>query len=104
MISMVKERREELRQLCIKHHIGRLESFDSNSAGIGDSSENGLGFLVEIRVGDNDYGAYADAYFGLLEDLGDLFDRPVDLVTERAIKNSFLLDTVNQTRKLIYEA
>jgi uncharacterized protein len=47
---------------------------------------------------------YAEAYFGLLEALQDLFQRPVDLVIEEAVKNPYFLRGVAGTRTLVYAA
>jgi predicted nucleotidyltransferase len=47
-------------------------------------------------------GQYADTYFGLLEALEDLFQRPVDLIMVRAIKNPYFIQAINQTRVVLY--
>ena len=49
-------------------------------------------------------GKYANAYFGLLEALQQLFGRPVDLVVDSAIKNPYFRQSVEETRTLVYEA
>ena len=46
---------------------------------------------------------YANSYFGLLEDLEKLFGKPVDLVVGSAIENPYFLQSVEETRTLIYE-
>ena len=61
-----------------------------------------LDFLVEFQqLRDNEY---ADAYFGLLEDLKALFSREVDLVVESAVKNPYLRQSIDRSRKLLYAA
>ena len=45
---------------------------------------------------------YARAYFGLLEELQKLFDRPVDLVMTRAIRNKYFLRGIANSRTTIY--
>ncbi len=47
---------------------------------------------------------HADAYFGLLMVLEDLFQRPIDLVEEGASCNPFFLQTVEQSSALLYVA
>ena len=49
-------------------------------------------------------GQHADAYFALLESLEALFGRPVDLLMVGAIKNPYFLQSVNQTRMVVYAA
>ena len=102
MISVIEERAEELEILCRRHGVRRLDLFGSASTGLYDPDESDLDFLVEFQPAA--LNAYADAYFGLLEALGGLFERPVDLVVESAIKNPYFLQAVDQTRTPIYEA
>ena len=102
MIPAVEERADELRRLCLNYGVQRLDLFGSASAGPYDGDESDLDFLVEFQPAA--LSAYADAYFGLLEALGRLFGRPVDLVVESAIRNPYFLRSVEQTRTTIFEA
>ncbi len=45
-----------------------------------------------------DYGDYADTYFDLADQLENLFQRPVDLVTDKSLSNPYFIDSVNQTK------
>jgi predicted nucleotidyltransferase len=47
---------------------------------------------------------HADAYFGLLAALQDLFQRDIDLIEIRAIQNPYFRDSVEQNRTLLYAA
>jgi len=47
---------------------------------------------------------HADCYFGLLEALQDLFSRPIDLVETQAVKNRVLLETIEETKSILYAA
>jgi predicted nucleotidyltransferase len=49
-------------------------------------------------------GFYADAYFGLHAALESLFERQVDLLTERSIENPFLRRSVEATRRCLYSS
>ena len=49
-------------------------------------------------------GEYADAYFGLREDLEGLFGRPVDLVMIAAVTNPYFLKNIESTRRVLYAA
>lgn len=102
MITAVEEQADELRRLCLIYGVRRLDVFGSASTGRYDPAESDLDFLVEFQPAALD--AYADAYFGLLEALGKLFGRPVDLVVESAIRNPYFLQSVEQTRTAVYEA
>ncbi|HKI86876.1 MAG TPA: nucleotidyltransferase domain-containing protein [Thermoanaerobaculia bacterium] len=102
MVSIVNERRAELERLCRLHHVRRLELFGSAAAGVDRPGKSDLDFLVEFEP--LEPGARADSYFGLLEDLERLFERPVDLVVYGAIKNPYFRQSVDQTKSLIYAA
>lgn len=102
MIAEIEERVDELENLCIFYGALRLDLFGSALTGQNDLNESDLEFLVEIQP--EPLYAYADPYFGLLEALGIRFGRPVDLVVESAIKNSYFHQSVEQTRTSIYEA
>ena len=102
MIPAVEERADELKRLCLMYGVRRLDLFGSASTGLYEPGESDLDFLVEFQPAAQN--AYAEAYFGLLEALGRLFGRPVDLVVASAIKNPYFLQSVEQTRTTIYEA
>ena len=100
MLTLIEERRELLLQLCQRYRVERLELF--GSAAVEDSFDpqtSDLDFLVEFQP--LQAGEHADAYFGLLEELEALFQRPVDLVMTRAIKNPYFLQKVNQSRTVL---
>ena len=45
---------------------------------------------------------YADNYFDFKFALEELLKRPVDLLEEKAIKNPYFRQSVNEQRKLVY--
>jgi predicted nucleotidyltransferase len=49
-----------------------------------------------------DYADYADTYFDLADKFEDLFHRPVDLVTDKSLSNPYFIDSVNQTKTMLY--
>ena len=103
MISFIEENYESLKSLCKKYRVKRFEVFGSVLTGEGfDAEKSDLDFLVEFLP--LQPGEHADAYFGLLEALQDLFKRHVDLVMPRAIKNPYFLESINKSRELIYAA
>ena len=102
MITAVEERADDLKRLCLIYGVRRLDLFGSAATGLYDPNESDLDFLVEFQPAA--LNAYADAYFGLLEALGRLFGRRVDLVVESAVKNPYFLQSVEQTRTPVYEA
>ena len=92
----------ELRELCIRYGVSRLEIFGSAATGQFRDEDSDLDFLVEflpLAVVN-----YADNYFGLLEGLEALFSRPVDLVVELSIRNPYFRQSVEESKSLIYAA
>ena len=45
---------------------------------------------------------YADNYFDLKFSLEEILKRPIDLLEEKAIKNPYFKQAVNQQRQLVY--
>ena len=102
MLPTVEEHADELKELCLRYGVDRLELFGSAATGQFRDGDSDLAFLVEflpIAVAN-----YADNYFGLLEELEQLFGRPVDLVVERAIRNPYFRQSIEETKSLIYAA
>ncbi len=92
----------ELEAICRHYHVLRLELFGSAATGTSRAGGGDLDFLVEFEA--RPPCGYADAYFGLLESLERLFGRPVDLVVDSAITNPYFLQSVDETRALVYAA
>ena len=98
----LEQRRAELETVCRRYGVRRLELFGSAATGQDRPGESDLDFLVEF--GPLPPGGYADAYFGLLESLEELFGRTVDLVVPSAIRNPYFLKAIEGTRTLLYAA
>ncbi len=103
MISLVKNRREEVVAACRRHGVGRLDLFGSAAGKNFDPGRSDLDFVVafERREPSNLF----DRYFGLKENLENLFDREVDLVIEGALRKDqrFAAD-VDETCVALYVA
>lgn len=98
---VISERAADLERLCRHYRIRKLALFGSAATGRYLSETSDLDFLVEFNP--LPPGVYADTYFGLLEALQRLFDRPVDLVVESAVRNPYFLEAIEATRTPIYE-
>ena len=98
---VISGRAADLEQICRRYRVRRLDLFGSAATGHGWTEASDLDFVVEFEP--LPPGVYANTYFGLLEALQQLFDRPVDLVVESAIKNPYFLEAVEATRMSVYE-
>lgn len=103
MAPAVAERADELERLCRLHSVQRLDLFGSGATGGYRPDQSDLDFLVEFKPTDIP-GARADAYFGLLEALEELFGHPVDLVVESAIDNPYFRESIEESRTPVYAA
>ena len=103
MVTIIEKKRAALESLCEQHCVQRLELFGSalREAQF-NIVESDLDFLVEFLPLES--GHKADAYFGLREGLETLFQRPVDLVVTRAIKNPFFRQVVERDGTQLYAA
>jgi len=103
MNSIVKDQIIELSQICETHRVQRLELFGSAVAGGEfDNQASDLDFIVEFLP--LHAGEYADNYFGLLSALQRLFGRPVDLVMQSAIRNRYFLESISDSKEVVYAA
>jgi hypothetical protein len=103
MVSLITKNLKAIKEFCVQYRVRRLELFGSavNDENF-DLEESDLDFLVEFQP--LKQGEYADTYFGLLEALESLFDRHIDLVMVRAVKNPYFLEVINRSRKVLYAA
>lgn len=99
--DLVQPHLDELRHLCARFGVSRLELFGSATTRDFDPSKSDLDFLVEFEARD---GGHFDAYFGLLEALEGLFERPIDLVMIRAVSNPYFFEGIEDSRTLLYAA
>lgn len=102
MVDFIKHKMEEVIALCDKHSVTSISLFGS-AAGNSMKEDSDIDFLVEfsasIEVLD-----YADNYFSLLEGLEDIFDRKIDLVSVKSLKNPILKEEINRSKVVLYVA
>ena len=100
MHPLVEKHRAEIEALCRRYHVRRLDVFGSAARDNGEPRD--IDLLVEFDSV-SDMGP-ADQYFGLLEALERLFDRPVQLVTQCSLRNPHLIRSIEETRKTLHVA
>jgi len=88
-----------LTQLCVQNKVRSLYAFGSVLTNRFDSDSD-IDLIVDIdSVNPLEY---ADCYFNLKFALQDLFDRHVDLLENKAIRNNYLRQEIDNTKQLIY--
>ena len=101
MIAQVRNKQDELTHLCRKYAVRRLDLFGSAATEFEfNADRSDLDFLVEFELSATM--GPADQYFGLWEDLESLFDREIHLVSSRALRNRYFIESVNATRQTLY--
>lgn len=99
MNRIITDNIDQIRLLCSTFGVKNLYAFGSVCTDkFSDTSD--IDLLVSFQP--MEYGEYADTYFTIADRLEQLFSRPVDLVTEKSLSNPFFIESLNQTKTLIY--
>ena len=85
--------------LCRKYKVKSLYAFGSvlNETFKDTSDIDLIVDFTNMKIED-----YADNYFDLKFSLQDIFKRPIDLLEEKAIKNPYLKQFIDQKKQLVY--
>ncbi|MEE8436177.1 MAG: nucleotidyltransferase domain-containing protein [bacterium] len=102
MHPIIEERLPELRELCRRYHVARLEMFGSAVKENFDPAGSDLDFVLEYLPEAKEF--YPDVYFDLKAELEALFNRPVDLVMQTAIRNPYFQAELEETKVPVYAA
>ncbi|MBZ0088949.1 MAG: nucleotidyltransferase domain-containing protein [Thermoanaerobaculia bacterium] len=102
MQAGVEQRQSEIAALCRRFGVRRLELFGSAARADFDPTASDVDLLVEPEPPPGL--GYADAYFGLKEELERLFGRPVDLVSLASLRNPYFIREIEASRRLLYAA
>jgi uncharacterized protein len=99
MQRLITDNIDKIKTLCMMHNVRSLFAFGSVCTDkFNDSSD--IDLLISFMP--MDFGEYADTYFVLADKFEDLFQRPVDLITEKSLSNPYFIDSINQTKTLLY--
>ena len=92
---------DEINKLCEHHKVRQLFAFGSvlNTEFTEDSD---IDLMVDFNTSDPI--EYAENYFGLKFALEDLLKCQIDLLEQKALKNKYLAISINNSKKLLYEA
>jgi len=102
MTPIVCDKLEEVKALCRKYQVAELYLFGSAVNGEFKEDSSDLDFLVNFQP--MDPFTYVDAFLDFADALEALFNRQVDLVIERAIKNPYFKEELDETKVKLYAA
>ncbi len=99
MQKLISENLNKIKALCSTYNVNRLFVFGSACT---DKFNNESDIDLLISFATMDSGDYADNYFELADEFEKLFQRPVDLVTEKSLSNPYFIESVNKSKMLLY--
>ena len=98
-MNLIENYSKEITKLCKTHKVKSLYAFGSVLTEKF-NNESDIDLIVDFQQLDVlDYG---DNYYDLKFSLENMLKRNVDLLEQKAITNPYLLNTINQNKKLIY--
>src|SRR4030042_2147125 len=101
MQKFILDKIKELKKLCETYDVRTLYIFGSAST---DKFNNDSDIDILISFKDISIEKYTDNYFELHYKLEELFNRKIDLLTENSLSNPFLIESIEETKQLLYAA
>jgi len=100
MNKIVQENMNKIKAVCKSHRVQSLYLFGSAATDDKFSDKSDIDLLVNYT--ESYFEGCADNYFGMIDELKSVFNRNIDLVIEDSLKNPYLIDSINQSKVLIY--
>jgi uncharacterized protein len=101
MQELIKDKLEELKRLCQDYDVKTMHVFGSVcTEKFNDKSD--IDILISFK--DITIEKYTDNYFDLHYKLEELFNRKIDLLTENSLSNPYFIESVEETKQLLYAA
>lgn len=98
-MSIIDKNIDNIKDLCNKHKVAKLFVFGSILTKNFKKTSD-IDFLVDFSG--VDLYDYADNYFEFKKSLEKLLKRQIDLLEDKALKNPYLRQTIDSSKKLIY--
>jgi len=102
MQDFILAKREEIAELCRKHHVRRLSVFGSAARDDFDPATSDVDVIVEFD--DLPVGEYSDNKWALHDELVSKFNRKVDLLTWESVRNPYMLKAILRSNETLYGA
>jgi len=99
MDQIIKKHTNQIAALCENHKVKSLYAFGSVLT-TGFNEESDIDFIVDFLP--QDVFEYADNYYQLKFALEEILNREIDLLEEKAIKNPYFKQVVNENKQLVY--
>lgn len=89
----------KIKSLCKKHKVREMYIFGSVLTEKFNKSSD-IDLLVDFLP--MNALEYTENYYDLKFSLQDIFDRKIDLLEQKALKNPYFIQNINENKKLIY--
>lgn len=101
MHALIQDKLDEIRILCEKYNVKTMHVFGSACTDhFNDSSD--IDILISFK--NISFEKYTDNFFELHEKLVELFNRKIDLLTENSLSNPYFIESIEETKRLLYAA
>lgn len=90
---------DKIRALCHKHKVASLFVFGSI---LNENFKKSSDIDLLVDFSGVDLYDYADNYYDLKTSLEKLFNRQIDLLEDKAVKNPYLRKSIDSSKKMIY--
>lgn len=101
MQGLILNKLPELRALCKKYDVQTLHVFGSACTDTFNEKSD-IDILVSFKQISVE--RYTDNYFDLHRSLESLLNRKVDLLTDKSLSNPYFIESIDQTKRLLYAA
>jgi len=102
MLQLIENKKDELIELCKSLKIQKMIIFGSVVSGEF-RKDSDIDLLISFSD-DLSVEEYTENFFTLHYKLEELFNRKIDIVTERMLSNPYFIESINESKELIYEA
>lgn len=101
MQGLIQDKLNDLKKLCQDYDVKTMYVFGSACTDkFNDKSD--IDILISFK--DLSIEKYTDNYFELHYKLEELFNRKIDLLTENSLSNPYFIESIEETKQLLYAA
>lgn len=101
MQEFIKDKLDDLKKLCQDYDVKKMYVFGSVCT---DKFNDNSDIDILISFKDISIEKYTDNYFELHYKLEKLFNRKIDLLTENSLSNPYFIESIEETKQLLYAA
>lgn len=102
ILEEIKAKKEAFELLCENHNVGKLYAFGSSTRDNFSEIDSDIDLLIEINT--EDPLERGEKLISIWNSFEKFFQRKVDLLTYKSIKNPILKKNIDANKILIYEA